>query len=150
MMACSTVRASGCRLKLSDAGGDDSEQDAETPFCMSVLGVTLDVRTRTAQPTPESRQTMQEFRRVVATGPVDTQVWTLLPYSAHAAYVAYAILRYPLCSVPGPMDLHRQLARRQWYERQKGHIDAACCAEARDWLDIRGVPCWTSCCVSGS
>jgi hypothetical protein len=111
------------------------EQDAETPFRMSVLGITLDVRTRTAQPTPEARQTMQEFRRLVATGPVDTQAWTLLSYFGHAAYVAYAILRYPLCLVPGLMDLHRQLARRQWYERQKVHIDAACCAETRAWLD---------------
>jgi hypothetical protein len=103
---------------------------------LEALGVALDVRARTAAPAKRSREVMGEFRRTLDQGGVGMTARTFLTYFGHASFVSYAVLRYPLCLIPGLMREQRRLARLRHYDDEDVTLSAADVREAIVWLDL--------------
>ena len=103
---------------------------------LEALGVALDVRARTAAPAKRSREVIGEFRRTLGQGGASMTARTFLTYFGHASFVSYAVLRYPLCLIPGLMREQRRLARLRHYDEEDVTLSAEDVREAVAWVDF--------------
>jgi hypothetical protein len=102
---------------------------------LEALGILLDVRARTAAPTAKSREVMNRFRTALRDERATMTARSFLTFFGHASFVSYAVLRYPLCLIPGLMREQRRLARLRHYDEEPTTLSDAEAVEAIQWLD---------------
>jgi hypothetical protein len=97
---------------------------------LDALGISFNVRERTARITQKSHGILGDFERCLNR---TMSVKTFLHFFGHAGFLTYAIARYPLCLVPRAMKHLRRIgrARGSLAEIELSEPDLA---EARSWI----------------